>query len=96
MNTTLETASSTIEPEDVHRVRAIASALLEHQGYRACELLDLVITEEAPASTITPRRARAESAVRLAATIVNYLRGEWAIETIDHELLQALRREAGL
>lgn len=96
MNTVLETASSTIEPEDVHRVRAIAAALLEHQGHQACELLDLVITEETPASTITPRRARAESAVHLAAAIVNYLRGEWGIETTDHELLQALQREAGL
>lgn len=96
MNTALDTASSTIEPEDVHRVRVIAAALLEHQGHQACELLDLVITEEAPASTITPRRARAESAVRLAATIVNYLRGEWGIETADHELLQALQRETGL
>ncbi|WP_241285335.1 hypothetical protein [Pseudomonas aeruginosa] len=96
MNTILGTASSTIEPEDVHRVRAIAAALLEHRGHRACELLDLVITDETPASTVTPSRARAESAVRLAATIVNYLRGEWGVETIDHELLQALRRETGL
>lgn len=89
-----ENVSSAIEPEDLHRVRAIAAAILEHQGFQACELLDLVITEEAPADTITPRRARAESAVQLAAVIVNYLRQEFEIPGVDHELLRALQREA--
>ena len=92
----LETASSTFEPEDRHRVRAIAAAILEHQGFQAAELLDLVITEETPAATITLQRARAEAAVQLAATIVNYMREELEVPGIDQELLQALQREAGL
>lgn len=91
----LDNASNAIEPEDRHRVRAIAAAILEHQGLQACELLDLVITEETPADTITPRRARAESAVQLAAAIVNYLREDLARDP-GHELLQALQRETGL
>ncbi|WP_205589023.1 hypothetical protein, partial [Pseudomonas aeruginosa] len=41
-----ENVSSAIEPEDRHRVRAIAAAILEHQGFQASELLDLVIDEK--------------------------------------------------
>lgn len=93
---TLENVSSAIEPEDRHRVRAIAGAILELQGYQASETLDLVITEGIPADAITPALARAESTVQLAAIIVNYLREEFEIPTPDHELLQALQREANL
>lgn len=53
-----ENVSSAIEPEDRHRVRAIAAALLEHQGFQAAELLDLVIRDESPAHKSTSARRR--------------------------------------
>ncbi|EPF1455273.1 hypothetical protein AVM47_033795 [Pseudomonas aeruginosa] len=90
-----ENVSSAIEPEDRHRVRAIAAAILEHQGFQASELLDLVIDEKT-AHLNHRATARAEAAVQLAAIIVNYLREEFEIPGVDHELLQALQREAGL
>lgn len=91
----LENVSSAIEPEDRHRVRAIAAAILEHQGFQATDLLDLVIDEKT-AHLAHRTTARATGAVQLAATIVNYLREEFEILGLDHELLQALQREAGL
>lgn len=90
-----ENVSSAIEPEDRHRVRAIAAALLEHQGFQAAELLDLVIDERAHTG-YSVAKDRAEGAVKLAATIVNYLREEFEIPGVDHELLRALQREANL
>lgn len=103
-----ENVSSAIEPEDLHRVRAIAAAILEHQGFQASELLDLVVREQPVAHKTTSARAgglvstnsgsiaRATAAVDLAAVIVNYLREEFEIPGVDHELLQALQREADL
>lgn len=90
-----ENVSSAIEPEDLHRVRAIAAAILEHQGFQAAELLDLVIDEKT-AHLNHRATARAEAAVQLAACIVNYMREELEAPGIDQDLLQALQREAGL
>jgi hypothetical protein len=42
-----DNVSSAIELEDRHRVRAVAASILEHQGFKAAELLDLVIDEGA-------------------------------------------------
>jgi hypothetical protein len=103
-----ENVSSAIEPDDRHRVRAIAAALLEHQGFQAAELLDLVIRDEPPAHKSTSARAgglvstnsasiaRATAAVELAAIIVNYMREELEVPGVDNELLRALQREANL
>lgn len=85
-----DNVSSAIEPEDRHRVRAIAAAILEHQGFQANELLDLVIDEKA-GHRIT---SRAGAAVELAAIIVNYVREDLENDP-RHELLQALQRETG-
>lgn len=105
----LENVSSAIEPEDLHRVKAVAAAILRHQGFDADDLLDLVArgeTPEAIAHAIGGRRGfflqntgsirRAEAAVSVAACIVNYLRDDFGIDSIDLELLRALRQEAGL
>lgn len=101
-----ENVSSAIEPEDRHRVRAIAAAILEHQGFQAAELLDLVVSEEPVPrkasmgarggfiSTNSASIARATAAVQLAAVIVNYMHEE--LEGGEHELLRALQREANL
>lgn len=88
-----DNVSSAIEPEDRHRVRAIAAAILEHQGFQASELLDLVIDDRAHTGH-SVAKDRAERAVELAAVIVNYLREDLANDP-RHELLQALQREAG-
>lgn len=88
-----DNVSSAIEPEDRHRVRAIAAAILEHQGFQAAELLDLVIDEKT-ANLNHRTTARAASAVQLAAVIVNYLREDLENDP-RHELLQALQRETG-
>lgn len=92
-----ENVSATIEPEDRHRVKAVAAAILEAQGFEANILLDLVIDDAAQGF---PHRhtARAGAAVELAACIVNYLREELEPEIeqakADSDLLQALQREA--
>lgn len=90
-----ETVSSAIEPEDRHRVRTIAAAILEHQGDQASDLLELVIDDRAH-DGYSVAKDKAERAVKLAATIVNYMRKEFEVHGIDQELLQALQREAGL
>lgn len=92
---TLQNASSAFEPEDRHRVREIAAAILEHQGFQAAELLELVIDDRAHTG-YSVAKDRAEGAVKLAASIVNYMRTELEVPGIDQELLQALQREAGL
>lgn len=105
----LESVSSAIEPEDLHRVKAVAAAILKHQGFDAEDLLDLVARGEKPeaiAQAVGGRRGfflqntgsirRAEAAVNLAACIVNFLRDDFGIDSIDVDLLQALRREANL
>lgn len=88
-----DNVSSTIEPEDRHRVRAIAAAILEHQGFQAAELLDLVIDDRAHTG-YSVAKDRAEQAVELATVIVNYLRADLGNDP-RHELLQALQRETG-
>jgi dihydroxyacetone kinase len=88
-----DNVSSAIELEDRHRVRAVAAAILEHQGFKAAELLDLVIDEGAHTG-YSVAKDRAERAVQLAACIVNYLRADLANDP-RHELLQALTREFG-
>ena len=93
-----ENVSAAIEPEDRHRVKAVAAAILESQGFEANILLDLVIDNKAQE---LPHRhtARAAAAIELAACIVNYLREELEPEIeqakADSDLLQALQREAG-
>lgn len=93
----LENVSAAIEPEDRHRVKAVAAAILKHQGFEASELLDLVIDKEAQDLSYR-KSARAGAAVELAACIVNYLREEFEPEIeqakADRDLLQALQREA--
>lgn len=84
-------ASREVAPQDLHLVRSIAAAVLEHQGLDPAELLDLVVDENAPGYN-----RRAVAAANLAAQIVNYLRGEFGLQDVDHELLAALRKEAGL
>jgi hypothetical protein len=94
-----ENVSSAIEPEDRGRVKAVAVAVLEREGFIvADELLDKIIAGEA--SELTYRQsARASGAIELAACIVNYLRED--LEPVLDQaqqnlaLLQALQREAG-
>lgn len=93
-----ENVSAAIEPEDRHRVKAIAAAILEHAGFEASELLDLVIDNEAKGLSYR-KSARAGAAVDLAACIVNYMHEELDPDReqseANLELLRALQREAG-
>ena len=94
----LENVSAAIEPEDRPRVKAVAVAILEHMGFQADTLVDLVIDDNA--KDLSWRHlSRAGAAVDLAACIVNYLREELEPELeqgrINTELLQALQREVG-
>lgn len=91
----IENVSSAIEPADRYRVKAIAEAILQHQGDHGGELLELVIDERAH-SGYSVAKDRAERAVKLAAAIVNYLRTDFGLDSIDLELLQALKKESGL
>lgn len=91
----LENVSSAIETDDRHRVKAIAEAILQHQGYQATDLIELVIDDRAH-SGYSVNKAAAEGAVKLAACIVNFLRDDFGLDSIDVDLLQALRKETGL
>lgn len=100
----IENVSSAIEPGDRLRVKAVAAAILEQQGFEASNLLDLIIEGrgDKPSHRTTERAA---AAVSLAAVIVNYLREELAEEYQDERsrtkarldrLLHDLQREVGL
>lgn len=100
----IENVSSAIEPGDRRRVRAIAAAILEQQGFQTAELLEQVIDGRAH-SGYSVAKDRSERAVKLGAVIVNYLREELAEEYQDERsrtqarldrMLNDLKREAGL
>jgi hypothetical protein len=91
----LDNVSSAIAPDDRHRVKAIAEAILQHQGYQAADLIELVIDDRAH-SGYSVNKAAAEGAVKLAAAIVNYMREDLGARSPEQELLVALQREAGL
>lgn len=93
-----ENVSAAIEPEDRHRVKAIAAAILEHMGFEANGLIDQLIDDEA--KDLSYRQlSRAGAAVDLAACIVNYMHEELDPDReqseANLELLRALQREAG-
>lgn len=91
----LENVSTAIEADDRHRVKTIAEAILQHQDYQAADLIELVIDDRAH-SGYSMNKAAAEGAVKLAACIVNFLRDDFGLDSIDLDLLQALRKESGL
>lgn len=101
----LENFTSSIEPGDRRRVCAIAEAVLATQGF-ACDedLLDRA-AQGALEGIGRESARRATAACRLAAVIVNYMRGEIEEEHMDEraqtqarldKLLVDLRRETGL
>lgn len=82
---------TTIAPENLDRVKAVAVAILDHGDFEASDLLDQVL-----AGPCSGRQYQARRAMDLAARIVNFLlEPEFDQAKANLELLRALQREAG-